>query len=147
MAFAKDLDTVDHQILLAKLGAYEVTGRLHSWFTDYLGGWMQRVVIEVTSGVRKGSPLGRLLFTIFINDHPEETVDAVIVALCAKDTKVYCSIKSNRLFNANLDKYLSEKEIKSPFRFSGDSINNPADLLSDYLVRNATRNHTLSPRV
>ena len=100
--FAKAFDTVDHQILLAKLRAYGVTGRLHSWFTDYLGGRMQRVVIKgaasqwvpVTSGVPQGSLLGPLLFTIFINDLQEETVDAVMVALYADDIKVYSSIKS-----------------------------------------------------
>lgn len=71
-------------------------------FTDYLGGRMQRVVIgsaasqwaPVTSGVTLGSLLGPSLFTVFNNDLPEETVDAVMVALYADDTKVYRRIKS-----------------------------------------------------
>ena len=45
-----------------------------------------------------------------------------------------------RLFNAHLDKYLSENDVKSRFRFGRDSINYVhiylADLLSDDLARN-----------
>ena len=50
-----------------------------------------------------------------------------------------------RLCNALLDEYLSENDVKSRFRFSRDSINYLADLLSDNLARNTARNHTLSP--
>ena len=52
-----------------------------------------------------------------------------------------------RLFNARLDEYLSEKDVKSRFRFGRDSINYLADLLSDDLARNTARNHALSPLV
>ena len=40
------------------------------------------------------------------------------------------------LFNAHLDVYLSENDVKSRFRFGRDSINYLADLLSDDLARN-----------
>ena len=52
-----------------------------------------------------------------------------------------------RLFNAHLDEYLSEKDVKSRFRFGRDFINYLADLLSDDLARNTARNHALSPLV
>ena len=39
-----------------------------------------------------------------------------------------------RLFNAYLDEYLSENDVKSRFRFGRDSINYLADLLSDELA-------------
>ena len=39
-----------------------------------------------------------------------------------------------RLFNAHLDEYVSENDIKSRFLFGRDSINYLADLLSDDLA-------------
>lgn len=52
-----------------------------------------------------------------------------------------------RLFNARLDDYLTENDVKSRFRFGRDSINYLVDLLSDDLARNTARNHALSPLV
>ena len=40
-----------------------------------------------------------------------------------------------RLFNAHLDEYLSENNVKSKFRFARDSINYLTDLLCDDLAR------------
>lgn len=44
--FAKAFDSVDHTILLAKLRVYEVSEQLLAWFTDYLTGRAQRVVLD-----------------------------------------------------------------------------------------------------
>ena len=52
-----------------------------------------------------------------------------------------------RLFNARLDDYLSENDVKSRFRFGRDSINYLVDLLSDDLARNTARYHALLPLV
>ena len=49
-----------------------------------------------------------------------------------------------RLFSAHLDEYLSEKDVKSRFRFGRDSINYLADSLPDDLARNTARNHAFS---
>ena len=48
-----------------------------------------------------------------------------------------------RLFNAHLDQYLSENDVKSRFRFGRDCINYLADLLSDYLARNTAFRYAL----
>ena len=48
-----------------------------------------------------------------------------------------------RLFNAHLDEYLSENNVKSRFRFGWDSINYLADLLSDDLARNTAFRYAL----
>ena len=124
--FAKAFDSVDHSILLAKLKAYGVSGPLFSWFTDYLTGHAQRVVVEgaaskwalVTSGVPQGSLLGPLLFTIFINDLPEEVVGGVRVALYADDTKLYksvtsiCDCQSLQTTLGNLNRWSKHNRIK-----------------------------------
>ena len=47
------------------------------------------------------------------------------------------------LFNAHLDEYLSENDVKSRFRFGRDSINYLADLLSDDLARNTAFRYAL----
>ena len=48
-----------------------------------------------------------------------------------------------RLFNAHLDEYLSENDVKSRFRFGRDFINYLADLLSDDLTRNTAFQYAL----
>ena len=48
--FAKAFDSVDHNILLTKLSRYGISGNLYSWFSSYLRGRKQRVVVE---GIRE----------------------------------------------------------------------------------------------
>ena len=42
----KAFDTVDHALLLAKLGNYGIGGGEHSWFTSYLTDRTQSVSLE-----------------------------------------------------------------------------------------------------
>ena len=111
-------DTVDHQLLLAKLNHYGIHRVSNDWFKSYLSNRNQYVSINgyesglaaINCGVPQRSVLGSLLFLLYINDL-NQAIKFCKVHHFADDTNLLClsnSIKKlSKLVNADLKHLLN----------------------------------------
>jgi hypothetical protein len=103
-------DTLDPELLLNKLAAVSITGRANSWFRSYLVGGAQCVdwdgavskYVEVKYGVRQGSILGPVLFTLHTADMAAALGDAPNITY-ADDSNVWSITDDCAAIKTNLE--------------------------------------------
>ena len=99
-------DTVDHNVLLRRLHSkFGISGTALEWFSSYLRGRSQRVMVQgnlsqklnLEFGVPQGSCLGPLLFTIYASKLFDVIKEHLPTVHCyADDTQLYVSFSPNK---------------------------------------------------
>ena len=108
---SKAFDRVWHRGLIHKLAGIGCSEMITRWFSSYLTGRKQRIVINgqvsewlsVLAGVPQGSILGPLLFLIYINDIVKNL--GCSIRLFADDTSLYIIVDSpdGAAYHLNVD--------------------------------------------
>ena len=112
---SKAFDSVPFSYLLFKLYHYGIRGKVLSWLEEYFKLRTFTVKVEdsyssrrqIFSGVPQGSPLGPLLFLIYINDLPEIIPSHTCIKLYADDIKLFTK-HENDYKTAELQQALNE---------------------------------------
>ena len=99
---AKAFDTVNHNILIAKLSHYGIRGTPLQLIRSYLTNRMQYVNLSgynsdsfvVKCGVPQGSVLEPLLFLVYVNDLPNAS--SLNIRMFADDTVLFCFHKNSQ---------------------------------------------------
>ena len=106
--FMKAFDMVSHNILLQKLENTGIGGDFLLWLKDYLANRKQFVSID--GQILRGSVLGRVLFSTFIDDLPA-AVQSAETFLYADDTTLYCIAESVDVATTRLNRALAELRV------------------------------------
>ena len=111
---SKAFDTINHNILLAKLHKYGIRRLPHAWFSSYINNRTQYVKVgnaesslkTIACGVPQGSTLGPLLFLLYINDLPT-TSSKLVFRIFADDTNIFYSSNDSD----ELQKLINEEQM------------------------------------
>ena len=144
----KCFDTINHSILISKLGCYGIGETENKWFENYLSDRHQCVRIGVitseilpcTAGVPQGSILGSLLFLIYVNDICQFvgnqncnifSDDTILYSFGTDADEVNSSLQLalnsvENWYSSNLLSLSKEKSVTLLVR--GNKINDPGDL-------------------
>ena len=120
--FSKAFDKLDFKIVLRKIKAMGIDGRVFDWIKSFLTERTQQVSVNgilsdpaaVISGVPQGSVLGPLLFLILIADIDAEVIHAIIKSF-ADDTRAMKGI------NTKEDVATLQREHEKIYKWSDDN--------------------------
>ena len=121
--FAKAFDKVDHNVLITKLAANKIKGKLGRWIREFLSERKFRVVANgefseehhVKSGVPQGTVLAAILFIIMISDIDEDIMRC-IVRCFADDTRINMKVKTEE------DKKTMQEDLNKIYRWAEENV-------------------------
>ena len=95
--FRKAFDSINHQVIEKKLSSCGISGDLFVWIKNYLSDRQQLTTVNgqssnyenVDTGVPQGSLLGPRLFSVSVNDLPDQS-EKYETDLFADDTTSAC---------------------------------------------------------
>ena len=121
LGFTKAFDTINHDLLIAKLNAYGFSHSSQSLLYSYLSNrWQRRKInytfslwTEILQGVPQGSILGPLLFNIYLNDLFFLDIESELCNYADDNTLYQCELSLNVLVEK------LEKSAKSVIQWFG----------------------------
>lgn len=120
--FSKAFDKLDFKIVLKKIKAMGIEGRVFDWIQSFLTERIQQVSVNgilsdpvpVISGVPQGSVVGPLLFLILIADIDSDVAEAIIKSF-ADDTRAAKGIRTKE------DVEILQRELQKIYTWSDEN--------------------------